>query len=72
VVQMAFPWCFLRRAHQVEDINCSSTRFLSLILHAVLLVLSHVSAASPNPVPRADSFAIVVRSWLNSKRCALG
>jgi hypothetical protein len=36
----------------------------------VLLALFCVSAAVPNPVPEADSFAIAVRSWPSWKRGA--
>jgi hypothetical protein len=46
-----------------EDINCSLIRFLLSISHVVLLAPFRVSVVLPNPVPRADSSAIAVRSW---------
>jgi hypothetical protein len=53
------------RWNTCEDINCSSTRFLSSISHVVLLTSICVYTAVSNPVPRTDSFSIVVWSWLS-------
>jgi hypothetical protein len=44
-------------------LNCLLIRFLSSISHVVLLAPFRVSAAVTNPVPKADKFAISVRSW---------
>jgi hypothetical protein len=46
-----------------EDIYYSSIRYLSLILHVVLLALFYGSAAVTSPVLRADSLSIASRSW---------
>jgi hypothetical protein len=44
------------------------SRFLSLILLVVLLVPFRVSVVVSDPVSRADSCAIAVRSWPSSTR----
>jgi hypothetical protein len=49
---------------------CFSSRFLSSISRVVLLAPFHVFIAVPNPVLKADNFAIAVRSWLSWKRGA--
>jgi hypothetical protein len=67
LVQIVLKRLSPEHAHKVfgemPDGNCSSIRFLSLISHVVLLTPFRVFAVAPNPVPRADCFAIVMRSW---------
>jgi hypothetical protein len=46
-----------------DDINWFLVRFLSSVSHVFLPSLIHDFIAVSNPVPRADSLSIVMRSW---------